>query len=133
MWFNTLITSLTLVVLPLSCSMPDIDADKVSLEPDSVSFMETLFARERGQAGSQNGCSPNSDENRSDALGGGGAISKAEEKDKEKASTLQEQSCPVGLHKAVLLYPPTVLSSRRITHSNICNGLNLKMHRKIRP
>lgn len=133
MWFNTLITSLTLVVLPRSCSMPDIDAEKVSLEPDSVSFMETLFARERGQAGSQNGCSSKPKENRSDALGGGSAISKAEEEDKEKTSTLLEQSCPVGLHKAVLLYPPTVLSCRCITNSNVCNGLNLKMHRTIRP
>uniref|UniRef100_A0A3Q3VIX7 Nucleolar protein 11 n=1 Tax=Mola mola TaxID=94237 RepID=A0A3Q3VIX7_MOLML len=90
----------------LSCVltfMPDIDAEKVSLEPDGVSFMETLFARERGQAGSQNGCSSKTKENRSDALGGGSAISKAEEEDKEKTSTLLEQSCPVGLHKAVLL------------------------------
>lgn len=87
--------------------MPDADAEKVSLEPESVSFMETLIVREHGQVGLQNGFSPNSfDRDRSDALSGGGAVLKTREEDKEKTSTPPEQICPVGLHKAVLLYPP---------------------------
>lgn len=88
--------------------MPDVDAEKASLEPDSVSFMETLIARERGQDGLQNGFSPTLfDEDRPDAFGGGGTVIKTRAEDKEKSSTPPEQICPVGLHKAVLLYPPS--------------------------
>ena len=82
--------------------MPDVDAEKVSLEPDSVSFMETVMARERRPVGLQNGFSLTSiDEDRSDGLRGGGTGAE----DKEKSSTPPEQICPVGLRKAVLLYP----------------------------
>ncbi len=87
--------------------MSDADAEKVSLEPDSVAFMETLIARGRGQVGLQNGFSPtNLDE---DALSGGGSNVKTRD-DWEKSSTPQEQNCPVGLHKAVLLYPTSTLT-----------------------
>ncbi|XP_037621218.1 nucleolar protein 11-like [Sebastes umbrosus] len=90
----------TCACLKVFISMPDVDAEKVSLEPDSVSFMETVMARERGPVGLQNGFSPASvDEDRSDDLGGGGT--RAE--DKDNTSTPPEQICPVGLHKAVLL------------------------------
>lgn len=97
--------------LPWSCSIPDVDAEKASLDPDSVSFMETLMSRERGQVGLQNGFSPTSFEgDHSDTLGGDGI--KTIEEDKEKTPTPPEQICPVGLHKAVLLYPPTARSVR---------------------
>lgn len=114
--------------------MPDVDAEKASLEPDSVSFMETLIARERGQVGLQNGFSPTSlDEGCSDAPGGGGAIIKSGEEDKERTSTLSGQICPVGLHKAVLLYPPTAPSLRHNISGKVRNGSNVKMHRNVRP
>lgn len=83
--------------------MPDVDAEKASLEPESVAFMETLIAREHGQGGLQNGFSPTSCGG--DALSGGGTVIKTRAEDEEKLSTPPEQICPVGLHKAVLLYP----------------------------
>ena len=90
--------------------MPDIDAEKGSLEPDSVSFMETLISPEREQVGLQNGFSPTSlDEQHSDAHRGGDAII-TNAGEKEKTSTPTEQMCPVGLHKAVLLYPSNAQS-----------------------
>lgn len=84
--------------------MPDADAEKVTLEPDSISFMETLIAKERGEAGMQNGFSRSAEEDRSD---------------QEGTSAPPVQICPVGLHKAVLLYPPTAQSLRY----NIINTL----------
>uniref|UniRef100_A0A8C3B5X6 Nucleolar protein 11 n=1 Tax=Cyclopterus lumpus TaxID=8103 RepID=A0A8C3B5X6_CYCLU len=73
----------------------------ISLEPDGVSFMETLIARERGPDGLLNGFSPTSAaEYRSDGLGGGGTRA---QQDEEMTSPPPEQICPVGLHKAVLL------------------------------
>lgn len=83
--------------------MPDADAEKVTLEPDSISFMETLIAKEHGEAGMQNGFSRSAEEDRSDTVGG---------KDQEGTSAPPVQICPVGLHKAVLLYPPTAQSLR---------------------
>lgn len=101
----------------LSCSMPDVDAEKANLEPDSISFMETLISRERGQVGLQNGYSSTSfEENRLGALSGSGAVIKTKAEDKEKTSTPSEQTCPVGLHKAVLLYPP---SAQSLKHNNL--------------
>ncbi|TKS68909.1 Nucleolar protein 11-like [Collichthys lucidus] len=85
----------------LSHSMPDVDAEKASLEPESVAFMETLIAREHGQGGLQNGFSPTSCGG--DALSGGGTVIKTRAEDEENPSTPPEQICPVGLHKAVLL------------------------------
>ncbi|XP_038569796.1 nucleolar protein 11-like [Micropterus salmoides] len=89
----------TCACLKAFISMPDIDAEAVSLVPDSVSFMETLIAGERGQVGLQNGFSPTSiDEGHSD-----GTVIKTRAEDKEKTSSPPEQNCPVGLRKAVLL------------------------------
>ncbi|KAM9363927.1 nucleolar protein 11-like [Symphorus nematophorus] len=103
-FFPDIPEAVTCACLKAFISMSDADAEKVSLEPDSVSFMETLITRERGQVGMQNGFSPTScDEDRSDALGGGGTVIKTRAEDKEKSSIPPEQICPVGLHKAVLL------------------------------
>lgn len=89
--------------------MPDVDAEKASLDSGSVSFMETLISSEHGPGGLQNGFSPNLfDEDRPDALSGGGADDKTE--NTENSLTPSEQICPVGLHKAVLLYPPSALA-----------------------
>lgn len=74
--------------------MPDADAEKVSLEPDSISFMEALLARERGETSVQNGFSPSDGKDYSDAL-------KKDDK---------EPICPVELHKAALLYPSIIAS-----------------------
>ncbi|XP_070777219.1 nucleolar protein 11-like [Enoplosus armatus] len=94
----------TCACLKAFISMPDVDAEKVSLGPDCVSFMETIMAGEHGQGGLQNGFSPTSlNEDHSDALSGGGTVIKTRAEDKEKTSTPPEQICPVGLHKAVLL------------------------------
>lgn len=87
-----------------SCSIPDVDAEKASLDPDSISFMETLMSRECGQVGLQNGFSPTSFE-------GGHS------EDKETTPIPPEQICPVGLHKAVLLYPLTAQTSDSYSHS----------------
>ncbi|XP_034544128.1 nucleolar protein 11-like [Notolabrus celidotus] len=98
-FFPDIPEAITCACLKAFISLPDVDAEKLSLEPDSVSFMETLTAGQRGPTGLQNGFSPTScDEERTDPVGGGGT----KEEDKEK-STPAEQICPVGLHKAVLL------------------------------
>ncbi|XP_076583465.1 nucleolar protein 11-like [Chaetodon auriga] len=103
-FFPDIPEAVTCACLKAFISMPDVDAEKVSLEPDSVSFMETLIAREHGQDGLQNGFSPTLfDEDCPDALGGGGTIIKTRAEEKGKSSTPPEQICPVGLHKAVLL------------------------------
>lgn len=75
--------------------MPDDEAEKLSLGPDSISFMEALIAREHGETSVQNGFSPSDGKNRSDALEG----------DKARMSAAPEQICPVEIHKAALLYP----------------------------
>ncbi|XP_070835851.1 nucleolar protein 11-like [Chaetodon trifascialis] len=98
-FFPDIPEAVTCACLKAFISMPDVDAEKVSLEPDSVSFMETLIAREHGQDGLQNGFSPTSfDEDCPDAL-----VTKTRAEEKEKSSSPPEQLCPVGLHKAVLL------------------------------
>lgn len=74
--------------------MPDADAENVSLEPDSITFMEALFAREHGETSVQNGFSPADGKDCSD---------KGE--DEAKSSAAAEQICPVEIHKAALLYP----------------------------
>lgn len=88
--------------------MPDVHAEKANLDPDSVAFMETLVSGERGQVGLQNGFSPNSFEGDHSVAPSGGSIKTIEAE--EKAPTPPEQVCPVGLHKAVLLYPPTLIA-----------------------
>lgn len=103
-FFPDIPEAVTCACLKAFISMPDADADKVSLEPDSVSFMDTLVSREHGHLGVQNGFSPTSlEEDCSDAVSGGGAVTKTRAEDKEKTSTPPEQMCPVGKHKAVLL------------------------------
>ncbi|KAM9313993.1 nucleolar protein 11-like [Pholidichthys leucotaenia] len=87
--------AITCACLKAFISIPDEDAEKMSLEPESVSFMELLISREPGKLGLQNGFGPTSlQEDRSDD---------ASKQDKQKPPTPQEQICPVGLHKAVLL------------------------------
>ncbi|XP_059198125.1 nucleolar protein 11-like [Centropristis striata] len=94
-FFPDIPEAVTCACLKAFISMSDADAGQVSLEPDSVSFMESLMARELGPAGLQNGFSPNAmDEDHSDDT-------RAE--NKEKTSTPPEQICPVGLYKAALL------------------------------
>lgn len=91
------------------CSLPDEDAEKVNLEPDSVSFMETLTFREHGKDGLQNGFSSPAVEDNSDNPSGGEAVTKTKADNKEKSSAPSEKVCPVGLHKAALLYPSILL------------------------
>ncbi|XP_061628351.1 nucleolar protein 11-like isoform X1 [Phyllopteryx taeniolatus] len=93
-FFPDIPEAVTCTCLKAFISMPDNDAEKVNLEPDSVSFMETLTSREHGQVGLQNGFNSTSSEDHSDVT-----MTKADEENK----TPPEQSCPVGLQKAVLL------------------------------
>ncbi|KAM3865241.1 nucleolar protein 11-like [Diretmus argenteus] len=96
--------AVTCACLKTFISVPDGDAEMVSLEPDSVSFMEALIAGGRGQGGLQNGFSPAPfEEDSSDAVSVGGAPTQTRAEDKEKTSAQPGQICPVGLHKAVLL------------------------------
>lgn len=88
--------------------MPDTDAEKVSLEPDSVSFMETLISGKHVGNYVQNGFSPSPlDVEHTDALSGDGVAIQTKTKEEETAPS--EPTCPVGLHKAVLLYPVNAL------------------------
>ncbi|KAF0037594.1 hypothetical protein F2P81_010468 [Scophthalmus maximus] len=99
-FFPDIPEAVTCACLKAFISMPDVDAEKASLDPDSISFMETVTSRERGQVGLQNGFNSTSlNEESSDGVSGGDAITE----DEEKPSTRSEQNCPVGLHKAVLL------------------------------
>lgn len=93
---------------PRSCSSPDNQLDRVTLEPDSVSFMEALLAKGRGQATMQNGFFPTTLQGeRADAPEGGGAAIRpgSQENRNKKSSTTPGLMCPVTLNKAVLLYP----------------------------
>lgn len=81
-------------------SLPDADAEKLSLEPDSISFMAMLISNEHAQTGLQNGFSPTSCED-----GGTDAIDDPQTKAKEKPNASPRQICPLGLHKAALMYP----------------------------
>ena len=87
---------------PPPLSVPDGDAEMVSLEPDSVSFMEGLVASGRGPGAQQNGFSPTLYEEDSCDVPPSGQPRPEEGKDGQPP----RESCPVGLHKAVLLYPP---------------------------
>lgn len=75
----------------------------MSLEPDSVEFMENLITRDHAEAGLQNGFSPTSSVVND-------RQTRAEDV-KKKASAPSQLSCPVGLHKAVLMYPPSTQTS----------------------
>uniref|UniRef100_A0A673CDV2 Nucleolar protein 11 n=1 Tax=Sphaeramia orbicularis TaxID=375764 RepID=A0A673CDV2_9TELE len=90
-FFPDIPDAVTCACLRAFISMPDIDAEKVSLEPDSVAFMEMLMSKDHGQVGVQNGFSPTSLQKDCSVL------------NPVKTSSPPEQICPVGLHKAVLL------------------------------
>ncbi|XP_029362913.1 nucleolar protein 11-like [Echeneis naucrates] len=98
-FFPDIPEAVTCACLKAFISLPDIDAEKASLEPDSISFVEALISRERAQVSFQNGYGTTTCEDRSDDPSEGGGIIK----EKEKTSAPSEQICPVGLHKAVLL------------------------------
>ncbi|XP_010887648.2 nucleolar protein 11-like [Esox lucius] len=77
-------------------SVLDGDVEMVSLEPDSVSFMEGLVAA-GARGGQQNGFSPALyDEDSCDAH-------HQPRLHQDKTPAVQLEACPVGLHKAVLL------------------------------
>ncbi|KAM9857535.1 nucleolar protein 11-like [Aulostomus maculatus] len=113
-FFPDIPEAVTCACLKAFISMPDVDAEKVSLDPDSVSFMETLTSKEHVQDGLQNGFSSTSFEEDSSDIpsggggeggggGGGDAFTKTRADSQEKTSTPAEHVCPVGLHKAALL------------------------------
>ncbi|XP_029595269.1 nucleolar protein 11-like [Salmo trutta] len=86
----------TCACLKTFISVPDGDVEMVSLEPDSVSFMEGLVAA-GARGGQQNGFSPPLfEEDSCDA-------NHQPKPPQDKKPTLQLEACPVGLHKAVLL------------------------------
>ncbi|XP_068448571.1 nucleolar protein 11-like [Clinocottus analis] len=99
-FFPDIPEAVTCACLKAFISMSDVAGENGSLEPGSVSFMETLIARKHGPVGVLNGFS-SPDEDRSDGLSGGGST--GAQQDEERTSTPPEQICPVGLHKAVLL------------------------------
>ncbi|XP_020336746.1 nucleolar protein 11-like [Oncorhynchus kisutch] len=88
----------TCACLKTFIGVPDGDVEMVSLEPDSVSFMEGLVAAgARGRQ--QNGFSPPLFEDSCDPH----HQPKPPQHQDKKNPTLQLEVCPVGLHKAVLL------------------------------
>ncbi|XP_035762227.1 nucleolar protein 11-like [Neolamprologus brichardi] len=93
-FFPDIPEAVTCACLKAFISIPDVDAEKVSLEPDSVEFMENLITRDRAEAGLQNGFSPTSSVVNDHQT-------RAE--DVKKASAPSQLICPVGLHKAVLI------------------------------
>lgn len=114
---------------PRSCSSPDDQLDRVTLEPDSVSFMEALLAKGRGQATMQNGFCPAALQGeRADVPERGGATVKpgVEANREKKSSTTSGLTCPVTLNKAVLLYPE-VHSQCWCFFLFVWNGLNLEI------
>ncbi|KAG7487177.1 nucleolar protein 11 [Solea senegalensis] len=102
-FFPDIPEAITCTCLKTFISMSDSDAEKATLEPESVSFMETIVSKDSDQVCQQNGFGPTSfDEEHTDNLHGDGAVSKTKTAD-QKTSTPLENLCPVGLHKAVLL------------------------------
>ncbi|XP_054897522.1 nucleolar protein 11-like isoform X2 [Poeciliopsis prolifica] len=98
LFFHDIPEAVTCACLKTFISLSDADAEKLSLEPDSVSFMEMLTSNERAQTGLQNGFSPAFCE---DDRAGTGDNPKAKAKEINKA--LPQQTCPVGKHKAALI------------------------------
>ncbi|KAM6972456.1 nucleolar protein 11-like [Aplochiton taeniatus] len=91
--------AITCACLKTFISVPDGDAEMVSLEPDSVSFMEALVAGGRGQGTIQNGFSPAPyEEDSCDAHTQDKLVEKEKQDNPQPGDT-----CPIGLHKAVLL------------------------------
>uniref|UniRef100_A0A8C7QEQ4 Nucleolar protein 11 n=1 Tax=Oncorhynchus mykiss TaxID=8022 RepID=A0A8C7QEQ4_ONCMY len=89
----------TCACLKTFIGVPDDDVEMVSLEPDSVSFMEGLVAA-GARGGQQNGFSPALFEE--DSCDPHHQPKPPQHQDK-KNPTLQLEVCPVGLRKAVLL------------------------------
>ncbi|XP_047221896.1 nucleolar protein 11-like [Girardinichthys multiradiatus] len=97
-FFPDIPEAMTCACLKAFISLPDADAEKLSLEPDSVSFMEMLISNEHAQTGLQNGFSPTScEEDRTDTIDG------PQTKAKERENASPQQICPLGLHKAALI------------------------------
>lgn len=90
--------------------MPDAEAEKVTLEPDSISFMKALIAREHGEASVPNGFSSGDNKDGLDALEGDGEA---------RISATPERICPVELHKAALLYPSIIPSLKLNTSKSL--------------
>lgn len=101
----------------------------MTLEPDSVSFMEALLAKGHGQATLQNGFCPAAlqGEHADAPEGGGTAVRPGGENNTEKkSSTTAALTCPVTLNKAVLLYPE--LHPKSLSFClYVCNYLNLEI------
>uniref|UniRef100_A0A1A8DMU8 Nucleolar protein 11 n=1 Tax=Nothobranchius kadleci TaxID=1051664 RepID=A0A1A8DMU8_NOTKA len=89
---------ITCACLKAFISLPDADAERLSLEPDGVSFMQILTSREHDQVGLQNGFTSTSCEDE-DA----GSGQQRRRKDEENARNPPEPVCPVGVHKAALI------------------------------
>uniref|UniRef100_A0A8C6NL26 Nucleolar protein 11 n=1 Tax=Nothobranchius furzeri TaxID=105023 RepID=A0A8C6NL26_NOTFU len=89
---------ITCACLKAFISLPDADAERLSLEPDGVSFMQILISREHDQVGLQNGFTSTSCEDE-DA----GSGQQRRRKDEENARNPPEPVCPVGVHKAALI------------------------------
>ncbi|XP_034044725.1 nucleolar protein 11-like [Thalassophryne amazonica] len=98
-FFPDIPEAVTCTCLKAFISLSDDSAAMVTLDPDSVSFMETLMERRSGQDGMQNGFSPTScQDDCSNDLS-----RKTSAKDTNMSSAQPNLLCPVGLHKAVLL------------------------------
>lgn len=64
--------------------------------------METIISTQQSQAGLQNGFSPTFCEKDQSGTSGG---QQTEGKDAKNAKNPPEPNCPVGVHKAALMYP----------------------------
>ncbi|XP_017290679.1 nucleolar protein 11-like [Kryptolebias marmoratus] len=99
-FFPDIPEAITCACLKVFISLPDVDAEKLSLEPESVSFMETLISTERGQVGLQNGFSPTfCEKDQSDGSSG----QQTRGKNRENTQNPPQPICPVGVHKAALI------------------------------
>lgn len=107
-FINHLLVTVTVPSGNSARSSPDDQLDLVTLEPDSVSFMEALLAKGHGEATQQNGFCPATlqGEHTDAPEGGGTAIRPGGENNTEKKNSITAGlTCPVTLNKAVLLYP----------------------------
>ncbi|XP_037545688.1 nucleolar protein 11-like [Nematolebias whitei] len=99
-FFPDIPEAITCTCLKAFISLPDVDAEKLDLEPESVSFMETIISTERSQAGLQNGFSPTScEKDTADSTSG----QQTRGKDTKNAKKPPEPVCPFGVHKAALI------------------------------
>ncbi|XP_061588457.1 nucleolar protein 11-like [Cololabis saira] len=96
-FFPDIPEAITCACLKAFIGLSDVDAEKLNLEPDSVSFMEAIVSKHCDQVGLQNGFSPTSFEDSSDAIG-----AQMRKQDKNAPSSL-EQICPVGVQKGALI------------------------------